>query len=147
MCVFRSHLQSRVDGVVRDGDRVVALKPRPEAEENLARLGERRLVNLDETEAPRERLVLADVLLVLGDGRRADDAHLAARERGLEHVRRVARSPERSARADNRVRLVYEEDKVLAFLHLVDDSLYALLEHAAQHRARDESAHLQLHDV
>src|SRR5205085_908651 len=115
--------------------------------ENLSRLGERGLVNLDHSEAARERLVLADVLLVLGDGRRADDAHLAARERGLEHVRRVTRSPERRARADDGVRLVYEEDEVVALLHLVNDSLDALLEHAAQHRARDQATHLQLNDV
>ncbi len=107
----------------------------------------RRLVHLDQAEAARERLVLADVLLVLGDGRRADDAHLAARERRLEHVGGVRRRAERRARADDGVRLVDEEDQVVALLDLVDDALDALLEHAAQHRARDEAAHLQLHDV
>ena len=108
--ILRRHLKRRVDCVVGDGHRVVAFKTRAKSEQNLARLCERRLVNLYETEATRERLVLADVFLVFRNGRRADDAHLAAREGRLEHIGRIARRAERRARADDRVRFVNEED-------------------------------------
>ena len=81
------------------------------------------------------------------DRRRADDAKLAARERRLEHVRGVRGRAQRRAGADDRVRLVDEENDVVLFLYLIDDALDALLEHAAQHRARDEAAHLKLDDM
>ena len=67
------------------------------------------LAHVDGLEAPLEGGVLLDVLPVLVEGGGADAAQLAARERGLEHVRGVHRALGR-ARADEGVQLVDEED-------------------------------------
>ena len=42
------------------------------------------------------------------------------------------------------MRLVDEQDQVRPLFHLADDVLDAVLEHAAQHRARDHRVHLQI---
>ncbi|ABA48270.1 63 kDa protein [Burkholderia pseudomallei 1710b] len=107
--------------------------------------GERlaRLLDLHHLEAPRERRVLFEILLVLAPRRRRDRAQLAARERRLQQVRRIvlARLP---ARADDRVRLVDEEnDRMRALFHLVDHALQAILELALHARARLQEAHVQ----
>ena len=100
--------------------------------------------HLHGAEASRQRLVFLDVLLVLAQRRGADHAHFAAREHRLEDVGGVRRRAERGAGADHRVRLVDEEDQVRPLLDLTDDVLDAVLEHAAQHRARDHRVHLQV---
>ena len=104
-------------------------------------------IDLHQAETSRQRFIFGDVFLVLGHRGRADDAHLAAGQRRLEHVRGVGRSAQRRARADDRVRFVDEENQVVALFNFVDDSLDSLFKHAAQHRAGDDAAHLQLHDV
>ncbi len=45
------------------------------------------------------------------------------------------------------MRLVDEQDQIIAFPYLVYDSLYPLLEHSSQHSARYYSRHLELNDV
>jgi hypothetical protein len=76
------------------------------------------LVDLHGLEAALERGVLLEVLLVLLPGGRRDRAQLAAREGGLEQVGRVAAAL-LSARADDGVRLVDEEDdRLRRALHL-----------------------------
>src|SRR4029079_12977784 len=70
-----------------------------------------------------------------GLGRRR--AELAPRERRLEDVRRVDRAFCR-ARADERVELVDEEDRVVGVPELLDDLLQALLELAAVLGPRDQ---------
>ena len=87
-----------------------------------------RLLDLDELEAARERGILLEVLLVLGPRGRRDGAQLAARERRLEQVGRVALTG-RAARADHRVRFVDEEDdRRRRVLDLLDQSLEPILE-------------------
>ena len=70
-----------------------------------------RLADVDLGEAALERGVLLDVLAVLVERRRADEAQLAAREQRLDHVARVHRALGR-ARADDGVQLVDEGDHV-----------------------------------
>ena len=142
--IARRHLERRLDRIVEQTDRVVALEPRPQVVEDAARLLERRLGHLHGAEAPRQRLVFLDVFLVLAERRRADHAHFAAREHRLEDVGGVRRRAERRAGADHRVRLVDEQDQVRPLLDLADDVLDAVLEHAAQHRAGDHRVHLQV---
>ena len=55
-------------------------------------LSTRRLADVHRLEAALERGVLLDVLAVLVERRRADDAQLAAREHRLEHVAGVHRA-------------------------------------------------------
>ena len=45
------------------------------------------------------------------------------------------------------MRFVDEENQVVAFFDFVDDALDSFFKHAAQHRARDDAAHLQLHHM
>ena len=95
-------------------------------------------------EAARQRFVFGDVLLVFALRGRADDAHLAAREHRLEDVGGVRRGAERRAGADHGVRFVDEQQVVRPLAHFAQHVLDAILEHAAQHRARDERVHLQI---
>src|SRR6185312_5315795 len=88
----------------------------------------RRLVDLDDLEAPRQRRVLLEIFLVLGPGRGGAGAQRAARQRRLEQIGGVAGAGG-AARTDQRVRLVDEQDDRLGRgLHLVDDLAQAVLE-------------------
>ena len=145
--VARRHLERGLDRLVADPHRVVALEPRPQAVEDPPRLLDRRLRHVHGAEAARERLVFLDELLVLARRRRADDAHLAARQHRLEDVGGIRRRAERGARADHRVHLVDEQDQVRPLLDFADDVLDAVLEHAAQHGAGDHRVHLQVDEL
>ena len=132
---------------VLDRHAVVDLVALLQAAQDRDRVLDRRLADEHRLEAALERGVLLDVLLVLVERRRADGAQLAARERGLEHVRRVHR-PFGRAGADERVQLVDEEDDVsLALLDLLEDRLQAILELAAVLRAGDERAEVERDDA
>ena len=94
-----------------------------------------------------QRLVFLDELLVLAQRRGADDAHLAAGEHALEDVGRVRRRAQRRAGADERVRLVDEQDQVRALAQLAQHVLHPVFEHAAQHRPGHQAVELQADDV
>src|SRR4029434_1349916 len=104
--VTRRHFERGLDGRVGDLHRVILLEARTNALQNLSRLAQGRLVDLDQPEASGQGLVLGDIFLIFGQRGRADDAAFAARQGALEHVGRVGRRAEGRARADNRVRLV-----------------------------------------
>ena len=90
-----------------------------------------------------ERGVLLDVLAVLVERRRADQAQLAAREHRLDHVAGVDRALG-AARADDRVQLVDERDDLaLGVGDLLQHRLEPLLELAAVLRARDHRADVE----
>src|SRR5437764_561286 len=93
-------------------------------------------------EATLESAVLLDVLAVLVECRRTDALQLATRKRWLEHVAGVD-CAFRSARADQRVQLVDEENDVLVLRDLVHDRLEALLELTAILGARNYRRHVQ----
>ena len=77
---------------VLDADAVVDLVALLQPAQDRDRVLDRGLRDEHRLEAPLERGVLLDALPVLVERRRADAAQLAARERGLEHVRRVHRA-------------------------------------------------------
>src|SRR5216683_1210734 len=77
-----------VEGGVGVGDAVVLLVPAAQAAQDLDRLFEGGLVEVDLLDAPRERAVLLDVLELL-EGGRADQADLALGEDRLDEVREV----------------------------------------------------------
>ena len=94
-------------------------------------------------EAPRERGVLLDMLTVFVERGRADAVQLAARERGLEHVRGVHRAVG-LAGADQRVQLVDEDhDLALGRLDFRQHGLQPLLELAAVFRSGDHGAEVE----
>jgi hypothetical protein len=70
-----------------------------------------RLVDEDRLEAPRQRGVLLDIFAVLVERGRADAMELAARERWLEHVRRI-HCAFGLACADERMQLIDEQDDI-----------------------------------
>ena len=93
-------------------DAVMLLEARLQALQDLDRLLDRRLDDVDLLEAPRQRRVLLEDAAVLGEGGRADALHRAGRQRGLQQVAGVERAARRGAGADQRVDLVDEQDRV-----------------------------------
>ena len=107
------------------------------------RVLDRRLAHVHLLEAALERGVLLDVLAVLVERGRADQAQLAAREHRLDHVAGVDRALG-ATRADDRVQLVDERDDLAVGVgDLLEHRLEALLELAAVLRARDHRADVE----
>ena len=114
-----------------------------QALEDLDGLVDRRLADHDRLEAALERAVLLDVLAELVERGRADALQLAARERGLDDVRRVDRALG-GACTDQGVQLVDEEDDLAgSAADLVHHALHALFELAAVLRAGDEAREVE----
>ncbi len=128
--------------LVGDGDPVVRLVLVADALQDLDRVGERRLVDLDRLEPALEGGVLLDVLAVLVERGGADRLELAAGEHRLEDAGGVDR-PFGGAGTDERVDLVDEQDDVAAGLDLLEDLLQTLLEVASVARAGDEGAEIE----
>ncbi len=104
---------------------------------------DRRLGDEDRLEAPRQRGILLDMLLVLVERGGADAVQLAARQRRLQQVGRIHRAVG-LAGADQRMHLVDEEDEVaLARGDFLQHGLQPLLELAAIFRARDQRAEVE----
>ena len=72
---------------------------------------------------------------------------LPARQRGLQQVRRIERAARGGARADQRVDLVDEEDRVRVVHELLQHRLQPLLEIAAVLGAGEQRAHVERVDV
>ena len=133
------------EGGVLDAHAVMDLVALLEAAQDADRVLDAGLADVDRLEAALECCVLLDVLLVLVERRGADAAQLAARERGLEHVRGVHRALG-GAGADDGVQLVDEQDHLaLGLLDLLQHGLQAVLELAAVLGARDERAQIERH--
>ena len=99
----------------------------------------------DLLEAPRQRAVLLD-LLELVERRRAHHAQAARRQHRLQQRRQVHRPAGRRAGADDAVQLVDEEDRVLPLAERREDGLEALLEVAAEARAREQRRRVERED-
>ena len=99
----------RDDRAVGDAHAVMLLVLVLEAAQDRDRVLDRRLADEHRLEAPRQRRVLLDVLLVFVERGRADAVQFAARQRRLEQVRRIHRAVG-LAGADQGVHLVDEQD-------------------------------------
>ena len=113
-----------------------------QALEDLDRVRERGLADLDRLEAPLEGSVLLEVLAVFLDGRRADRLQLAAGQHRLENARRVD-CAFGCAGADQGMNLVNEQDDVAAGANLLQDFLQPLLEVTAIAAAGDQCAEVK----
>ena len=120
-------VRRRDDRLVGDRDAVVALVPLAQTLQDLDRVRDRRLLDLDRLEAPLERGVLLEVLAVLVERGGADGLELTAGEHRLEDARRVDRAFGRTG-THERVQLVDEQDDVPAGADLLEHLLEALLE-------------------
>src|SRR5215212_8325305 len=104
------------------------LVPLLQSAQNRDRRFDARLTDEYWLEPPLERCIFLDVLTVLVECRRADDAQLAARKHRLEHVAGVHRTFG-LAGTNERVQLVDEHDVLpLGLRDLLEHRLEALLE-------------------
>ena len=133
----------RDDGRIRDLHTVVNLVALLETAEDRNRVLDGRFVDEHLLETPLERRILLDVLAILVERRGTHAVQFAARKRRFEHVAGVHRAFG-LAGTNHRVQLVDEQDD-LAFLlrEIVEDRLQALLELAAELRARDQCAQVE----
>jgi hypothetical protein len=115
------------DRAVGDLHLVVRLVAVAQPLEDVDRVGQARLGDLDRLEAALERGVLLEVLAVLVERRGADRLQLAAGEQRLQDRGRVDRALG-GTRTDEGVDLVDEDDDVAARADLLGDLLQALLE-------------------
>ena len=143
MDVARRQLDRRLDRLVGVFELVIVLEIGLEPLEDLDRVRDRRLVDVDLLEAADQRAVLLEVLPVFLVGGRADAAHRAGGQRRLEQVRGVHRAARGGAGADHGVDLVDEHDRAGICLDLLDHLLEALLEVAAIARAGEQRAHVE----
>mmetsp|Transcript_6278 Transcript_6278/g.15188 ORF Transcript_6278/g.15188 Transcript_6278/m.15188 type:complete len:423 (+) Transcript_6278:934-2202(+) len=130
------------EGVFGVAHAVVLRIHRFESGENLESLRDRRLLHPHRLEPALEGGVLLDVLPVLRHRGRADALQLATRQRRLEQVGRVDRALRR-ARADERVQLVDEEDRVIRGGDLLHHLLEPLLELATVLGVRHQQPELE----
>ncbi len=138
-------LDRRVDGLIGDLHPMMSLVLVAQALDDLDRFRHGRGAYDDGLEAALESAVLLDVLAVFVERRGADGLDLAARERGLEHVRGVD-GAFRGARPDQRVELVEEEHDVLRLADLFHHRLQPLLELPAVLGTGYERAQVQLEE-
>ena len=128
---------------VGDAHAVMLLVLVLQAAQDRDRVLDARLVDEHRLEAPRQRRILLDVLLVFVERGRADAVQFAARQRRLEQVGRIHRAVG-LAGADQRVHLVDEQDDAaVRGRDLVQHGLEPLLELAAVFRAGDQRAHVE----
>ena len=117
-----------------------------EALQDLDGVLDRRLLDVDLLEAAHERAVLLEVLAVFLVGGRADAAHGARLQRGLQQVGRVHGAARGGAGTDHGVDLVDEQDRAGIVLDLLHHRLEPLLEVAAIARAGEQRAHVERED-
>ena len=144
--VLGRQLHRRLDGVVGVFELVEALEVGLQALQDRDRVLDRGLLHVDLLEAADERAILLEVLAVLLVGGRADAAHGARLQRGLQQVGGVHGAARGGAGADHGVDLVDEQDRARIVLDLLHHRLQALLEVAAIARAGEQRAHVERED-
>src|SRR3954470_8484132 len=130
------------EGGVGDADPVVRLVAVPQALEDLDRVLQRRLADLDGLEAALESGVLLQVLAVLVERGGTDGLQLTAGEHRLEDAGGVDRALG-GTRTDEGVDLVDEQDDVAAGADLLEDLLQPLLEVTAVAGTGDERTEVE----
>jgi hypothetical protein len=132
--------------LVGDPRIVVKLVALAQPAQDLDGVVDRRLLDHDGREPPRERRIALD-LAELGQRRGADQPQLAARQHRLEHVRGVHRALG-VAGSEDRVQLVDEQhDLALGLGDLLERGLQALLELAAELAPGDHAGEVERDDA
>src|SRR5437763_976327 len=120
--------------LVEDAHAVMLFERADEAAHHRNRAGFRGLLDLDDLEPPAQRRILLEVFLVFRPGRRRDRAQLAACQRRLQQIGRIA-LPGLAAGPDHRMRLVdKQDDRARARLDLLDHRFEPVFEFAAHPR-------------
>ena len=129
--------------LVQHADAEVLLHQRHHAAQHGCRQRLARLLDLDDLETAGQRGILLEILLVFGPRCRRHGAQLAASQRRLEQVGRIVLAG-LPAGPDHGVRFVDEQDdRLRAFLDLVDDVLQAILEFTLDAGPGLQQAHVE----
>ncbi len=123
MDVARREVHRGLDRLVGIFQTVIILEIRLQTLEDGDGIFNRRLVDIDFLELPHQSAILLEMLPVFLVGGRAHAADRARGQRRLEQVRGVHRSARSGARADDRMNLVDEQDRVRMSLELFQDLL------------------------
>ena len=135
-----------LDSTLRIAHMVVLLVARLERGQDLDRVLDARLLDIDGLEATLEGRVLGEVLAeFLGRGG-ADNLEGTAREHGLEHGARVDGALGRTG-TDDGVHLIDKQDDVVGLGGLLDHVLEALLKLTAILGARDKTRQVERPDI
>ena len=125
---------------------VVLLVARLERGQDLDRVLDARLLDINGLEATLEGRVLGEVLAELLGRGGTDDLESTAREHGLEHRARIDRTLGRTG-TDDGVHLVDKQDDVVGFGRLLDHVLEALLKLTAILGTRDKTRQIERPDI
>ena len=135
-----------LDSTLRIAHMVVLLVARLERGQDLDRVLDARLLDIDGLEATLEGRVLGEVLAELLGRGGADNLEGTAREHGLEHGARVDGALGRTG-TDDGVHLVDKQDDVVGLGRLLDHVLEALLKLTAILGARDKTRQVERPDI
>ena len=125
---------------------MMGLIPRPEAPEDLDRLGHGRLIDVDLLEPALQGRVPLDIFPVFIGGGRSDALDQTGGERRFQDGGGVE-GPLRTPGPDHCMELVDEEDHIPGLDHLIDQGLEPLLELPAVFGPRDHRGHVQFDDL
>ena len=135
-----------LDSTLRIAHMVVLLVARLERGQDLDRVLDARLLDINGLEATLEGRVLGEVLAELLGRGGTDDLESTAREHGLEHRARIDRTLGRTG-TDDGVHLVDKQDDVVGFGRLLDHVLEALLKLTAILGTRDKTRQIERPDI
>ena len=135
-----------LDSTLRIAHMVVLLVARLERGQDLDRVLDARLLDIDGLEATLEGRVLGEVLAELLGRGGTDDLESTACENGLEHGARVDGALGRAG-TDDGVHLVNKQDDVVSLGGLLDHVLEALLKLTAILGARDKTRQVERPDI
>ncbi len=139
----RGQTHRRLQRRLGDRDAVMLLQHRHQPAHHRHRDIVLRLVDLHGLETPGQRRIALEILLVFRPGGGCDRAQLAARQLGLYQIGRIA-LPGRPTRADQRVRLVDEQDdRHRRRLDVGNHALQPRLELTARARPRLQQAEIE----
>ena len=135
-----------LDSTLRVAHMVVLLVARLERGQDLDRVLDARLLDIDGLEATLKGRILGEVLTELLGRGGADDLEGTACENGLEHGTRVDGALGRAG-TDDGVHLVDKQDNVVGFGRLLDHVLEALLKLTAILGTRDKTRQVERPDI
>ena len=135
-----------LDSTLRIAHMVVLLVARLERGQDLDRVLDARLLDIDGLEAALKGRIFSEVLTELLSRGGTNDLESTAREHGLEHRARIDRTLGRTG-TDDGVHLVDKQDDVVGFGRLLDHVLEALLKLTAILGTRDKTRQIERPDI
>ena len=141
-----THLGGAAAHLVRHGNTVEGFVIGTDALENFCGLGNRRFPDVHRLKTAFQSGILFDVFAVFLERGRADDLNIAARESRLENICSIHRAFGVTC-TDNIVHLVDDENDVADLFDLVDQTLHAALELAAELCTRNQCGQVEQMDL